>query len=123
MKRFSFASVLLISIAWGSGCGDSRPPGTAGNDSSLVGGPCMENLDCDQRLCQTGPRFPEGVCTISCGDSGQCPQGSSCAELAAGWLCLVACQSTADCRTDYACEPLTEAGTSGDSSVLVCIGP
>lgn len=123
MSFHPFAPTLSLTLLLFTACGDSRPPGTAGNDSSLVGGPCMQHIDCDERLCQSGPRFPEGVCTISCGNSGQCPQGSSCAELDAGWLCLVDCQSAPDCRTGYDCEPETEAGTNGASTVMVCIGP
>ena len=104
------------------GCGDDRAPGTAGNDSSLVGGPCIDDLDCDQRLCESGDQFPDGICTVSCGESRHCPQGSSCAELTTGWVCLVNCVNTADCRTGYACEPVTEAGRNGGSTATVCIG-
>lgn len=122
MKSFCVVSTVLLGLLFAVGCGDDRPPGMAGNDSSFVGGPCMNNTECDQRLCEMGTDFPGGMCTISCGNSGQCPQGSSCAELATGWVCLVNCVSTADCRTDYVCEPVTEAGTNGGSMVTVCIG-
>lgn|GEM_PF-2548068 len=122
MRSLSIVSMALITMTLWMGCGDSRPPGTAGNESSLVGGPCAKNIDCDQRLCELGDQFPDGTCTISCGESGQCPQASSCAELASGWVCLVDCANTADCRTGYVCEPVTEAGTNGGSTVTVCIG-
>jgi len=114
--------MVLITVTSWMGCGDSRPAGTAGNDSSLVGGPCVNNIDCDERLCEIANQFPDGVCTISCGESGHCPQGSSCAELTSGWVCLVNCVNTAECRTGYACQPVTEAGTDGGSTVTVCIG-
>ncbi len=123
MRPFVYLATLLLTTALCFGCGDSRPAGTAGNDSALVGGPCLINLECDQRLCETSSRFPEGTCTISCGNSGQCPQNSSCAELETGWVCLVNCDSTPDCRPDYACEPVPEAGTNGGSTIAVCIGP
>ena len=121
-RSISIVSMALTTVTSSIGCGDSRPAGTAGNDSSLVGGPCVDNIDCDQRLCEIRDGFPDGICTISCGDSGQCPQGSSCAELMSGWVCLVSCANTTDCRTGYACESVTEAGTNGGSTVTVCIG-
>ncbi len=121
MKSFVSVSA-LTAILLSGGCGDDRPPGTAGNDSSLVGGPCMNNSECDQGLCQDGSRFPGGTCALSCGNSGDCPQGSSCGELSSGWVCLVSCVSTPDCRTDYFCEPVTEAGTNQTSTLMLCIG-
>jgi len=122
MGRLSIHSALLFAMMLSLGCGDSRPAGTAGNESSLVGGPCADNADCDERLCEIGVQFPDGLCTISCGESGQCPQASSCGELMSGWVCLVNCANTKDCRTDYSCEAVTEAGTNGGSTVTVCIG-
>lgn len=123
MKLLPLATVLLTATLFWVGCGDSgRPPGMARNDSPLVGGACMNDSECEG-FCQTGTRFPGGTCSISCGNSGNCPQGSSCAQLDAGWICLVDCTSTPDCRTDYACEPVPEAGTGGASTVMVCIGP
>ncbi|MGB5521758.1 MAG: hypothetical protein WBM96_04260, partial [Polyangiales bacterium] len=76
----------------------------------------------DERLCEIDDWFPDGICTISCGQSGHCPQGSSCAELTSGWVCLVNCANTSDCRTGYDCSPVTEAGANGGSTVAVCIG-
>ena len=118
---------LLTGILIAASCGDDRPAGTAGNDSSLVGGTCMNGTECDELLCQTGPQFPGNVCTISCGDSGMCPQGSFCAALDRGWICLVRCGASEDCRTDWECLPVVEAPPplSGESPTLVnvCIGP
>jgi len=121
MRSLSMAASLLLALLVAPGCGDDRPPGTAGNESTLVGGPCEDNLDCDERLCQKGVPFPQGICTISCPSSNLCPSGSSCAETTLGWLCLVDCDTNSDCREGYACEPMTEAGTSGSATVLVCI--
>ncbi len=123
MRLPSAISISLLALLVTSGCGDDRPPGTAGNDSTLVGGPCEENLDCDEKLCQMGALFPDGICTISCPSSNLCPSGSSCAETGLGWLCLVDCEENSDCREGYSCEAMTEAGTSGGSTVLVCIAP
>lgn len=115
-------AVVLAAFLW-PGCGDSSSQGTAGNDSSFVGGPCMNDSECDQRLCEDGFRFPGGTCTISCGNSGQCPAGSMCGELESGWVCLVRCQDTLDCRQGYVCEPIVEAATNQASSVSACLGP
>ncbi|MGB5351380.1 MAG: hypothetical protein WBN10_17370 [Polyangiales bacterium] len=122
MKSLFLVLALASTVLW-LGCGDDRPPGTAGNDSSLVGGPCMNNSECEQGLCEDGSSFPGGTCTVSCGNSGNCPQDSSCGELDTGWVCLVDCRDTPDCRTDYLCEPVTEAGTNQTATVSVCIGP
>ena len=120
MKRkwLGFVCLALLSAACGSGSS-----GTAGNESSLVGGPCMTATECDQRLCEEGARFPGNMCTISCGASGSCPSGSACGELESGWVCLVRCMGDEDCRTDWTCQSVTEAGTNGASSVMVCLGP
>ena len=123
MKPFLPVPALLAALLLVAACGDDgRPAGTAGSDSTVTGGPCMNNTECDYLLCQQGTEFPGGVCTISCGNSGQCASGSSCAELAAGWLCLVDCMSDTDCRDQWGCQPVTEAGTNGGSMKTVCLG-
>lgn len=127
MSRILLCSIILAGLLATASCGDDRPPGTAGNDSSLVGGPCADGLECDELLCQVGDRFPGGVCTISCGDSSMCPSGSSCAASSQGWICLVDCSTSEDCRTGWECEDVVEAPPpqSGESPSLVsiCIGP
>lgn len=120
MKGRSLGLACLALLA--AACGSSSS-GTAGNESTLVGGPCMNATECDQRLCEEGPRFPGNMCTISCGGSGSCPGGSACGELDTGWVCLVRCMVDEDCRTDWTCQSVTEAGTNGASSVSVCLGP
>lgn len=124
MKRLSLLPFVLLGLSFVWGCGDDgRPSGSAGNDSTLVGAPCMNNDSCDERLCQSGPSFPGGVCTLSCGSSNHCPSGSSCAQLESGWLCLVNCTATADCREQWSCESVIEAGTNDESMVSVCFTP
>ena len=115
-------STIMVVLVFGLGCGDDRPPGTAGNDSTLVGGPCIDNGSCDFGLCQAGPSFPGSLCTSSCGSSNDCPSQSSCAQLESGWVCLVNCVETADCREQWTCGSQVEAGTSG-REVTVCLGP
>ena len=124
MRSFFIFSAVVAGLLSLGGCGDDgRPPGTAGNDSALVGAACMGPTECEKRLCDTDFRFPGGVCTMSCGGSGNCPSGSSCAELESGWVCLVGCSATTVCREQWSCEPVIEAGTNGGSMVSVCIGP
>jgi hypothetical protein len=42
---------ILLALFLFSGCGDDgRPGGTAGNESGLVGGPCINDNDCGQRV-------------------------------------------------------------------------
>ena len=81
----------------------------------------MNNTECDALLCQSGALFPGGTCTISCGNSGNCPSGSSCAETEVGWLCAVDCTEDVQCRTNYPCTTLVEAGTDGNRTVSVCV--
>ena len=124
MRPVVIVSVALTVVLSWMGCGDDgRPPGVAGNESSLVGGTCMNDSECDLGLCQTGPQFPGNVCTISCGNSGNCPVGSNCIETTLGWVCLVNCAGGQACRTDWVCASQVEAGTDGQSFVDVCIGP
>jgi len=127
MRTLALVPALVIATLLGQSCGVERPAGTAGNESSLVGGTCLNNSECDQGLCQAGTAFPGGICTLSCGSSNDCPRASSCAEVATGtpmgWVCLVDCGSDGDCRTDYVCGSFTEAGTDGGSTVRVCVGP
>ncbi|MEM8607688.1 MAG: hypothetical protein AAGF92_11305 [Myxococcota bacterium] len=107
-------------------CGDGRFPGEAGNDSTLVGGPCMDGLDCDFLLCQMGSSFPGGICTLSCGNDNDCPSGSSCGGLETGWICLVDCSASDDCREQWTCETVPRPPRSADDenpgSFQGCIG-
>ncbi len=123
--RSSFATVLVTSTLLAAGCGDSRLPGQAGNDSSLVGGPCETNDDCDKRLCQptrSTASFPGGTCTVSCGSDDDCPDGSQCAGLLSGWVCLVSCQADEDCRQEYSCQDLPRPGGSDTGTIRACLG-
>ncbi len=122
MKSLPLFAAAVVGLASFAGCGDSSS-GTASNTSTLVGGPCMNGSDCDKGLCQSSSQFPGGVCTLSCGNTGQCPSNSTCAELLGGWVCLVNCDTTEECRTQWSCQLVTEAGTNGGSFKNVCVGP
>ena len=109
-------------------CGDGRVPGMAGNDSTLVGGPCMSADDCDFRLCQEGAIFPGGICTLSCSNDKDCPSGSSCGDFGSldiGWVCLVNCSDSSDCREQWTCESINRpaSGDTAPTSFDGCIGP
>ena len=122
---FLVAMTVFVTLALACG-GDERPPGEAGSASKFVGGPCMNNSECEFTLCQDGRIAPGGTCTSSCAGDSNCSAGSSCIATILGWVCLVNCNSDADCRTDYACEQLTKAPPpSGDqepSFTNACIG-
>lgn len=124
-RRELLWSPLLVLIALLAACGQGRFPGMAGNDSTLVGGPCFEPDDCEFLLCQQGDAFPGGLCTLSCGNDDDCPRGSSCAGLITGWVCLVDCLATDDCREQWTCQSVVRP-SSGDEepeTFLGCLGP
>lgn len=126
MRRVQLVWCLSIAVLTVlSACGESRFPGMAGNDSTLVGGPCMAAGDCDFLLCQTGDAFPGGLCTLSCGTDNDCPSGSSCAGLITGWVCLVDCATTEDCREQWTCQTVTRpsSGEEEPGTFLGCLGP
>jgi len=86
----------------------------------------MNGSECEFGLCQQGAQTPGGVCTISCGGSGNCSSGSSCVVLDFGWLCMVDCTSDTDCRTDYSCQDIESAPPPSDGTepmtTRVCLG-
>ena len=125
--KLSFAISTLTLLLLASCESEGRAPGQAGSDSKFVGGPCMNNTECEFLLCQPGPLTPGGTCTSSCSRDQDCSAGSSCAVTENGWYCLVNCASNADCRTDYSCQQLVKAPapTSEEqepSFVSVCFG-
>lgn len=101
---------------------DDGPPPTHGP----TGDPCMKASDCDKGL---GPNqnpqclktqnpgaitWPGGYCTTPCrvakndpnnnGLNTDCPGGNAtCAGQTGTGTCVAACQTSSDCRTDYAC--------------------
>ncbi|MEM7139101.1 MAG: hypothetical protein AAF500_21185 [Myxococcota bacterium] len=117
--------LLALTVLLAVACGDGRFPGTAGNESALVGGPCMDNSDCDFQLCESFDNLPGGICTLSCENDNDCPSGSSCAGLETGWVCLLNCESTSDCREQWTCEAVArpQTGEEDPGSFQGCIGP
>lgn len=103
---------LLLSCSLLVACDDG-----VSNEGALVGGPCLDSTDCDQR-CQTGGDFPQGTCTLACNTDADCPEDTWCVDKEGG-ICLLACTHPSDCRGGYNCEGVTNRTHGGDS--LVCI--
>jgi hypothetical protein len=92
--------------------------------SRELGARCDDQDECDDR-CLTGARFPDGMCSRSCDDDGDCPGGTSCVTLAGG-ACLYACTSDPGCEflgEGWRCRAEAERGGQPDSTVMVCVAP
>lgn len=92
--------------------------------SREIGARCDDLDECDDR-CLTGPRFPGGMCSQSCDEDADCPDGASC-TVNAGGACLYACTEDRGCQflgEGWRCLPEAERGGEPDSTVMVCIGP
>ena len=125
MKLSLATSVLALLLL--SACGDEgRAPGQAGSDSKFVGGPCLNDTECEFTLCESSFLTPGGTCTSSCSQESHCSSGASCAATVNGWYCLVNCTSDADCRTNYFCQEVAKAPPPAEgqepSLVNVCLG-
>lgn len=86
---------------------------------SVVGGPCVDQLDCKAgAFCAEGPEFPEGTCTVPCDDHDDCPGPSSCIARERG-ACLLACTRDSDCRDGYECKDTDDQSGNGKSPVCI----
>jgi hypothetical protein len=111
MKRAWLVLALGCLLA---GCSDDED---ASSQSTLVGGPCGSNEDCDvEAHCERGGDFPDGLCTLSCGYHEDCPLGSRCINDKGG-ICMVECSADADCRGGYKCK---DADNREGGKSLVC---
>ena len=108
--RLRLALVLAITAL--AACGGDD----VGNDGGLVGGACFDSRDCEER-CQLGGDYPQGLCTVSCLDDRDCPDGTFCIDTEGG-ICMLGCDFPEDCRPGYNCEGRSNRGHGGDS--LVC---
>ncbi|MFN3201286.1 MAG: hypothetical protein ACE366_22995 [Bradymonadia bacterium] len=71
-------------------------------EASGPGEPCVDDDDCAEGTCLTGPEWPEGYCAVEgCLETG-CPDGAVCIEEAEGSFCAQSC-GPEDCRFGYAC--------------------
>ena len=125
MRQASWVGFLFVVLVSG-GCGEDRVGGVASNDSTLVGGPCFDRVNCDERLCQDFPSedFPGGMCTLSCGTDNDCPSASACAGLLSGWVCLLVCEADVDCREQWSCQEVRRPGPldADTGSFRACLG-
>ncbi len=78
--------------------------GSAGPKSNVVGASCRSDEECIG-TCTTHKDFGGGMCTLACGSSADCPQGSKCVDVAGG-ICAVSCENNAECSafsSDHIC--------------------
>jgi hypothetical protein len=106
-------SMIVAAAISARGCAEDD----VGNSSSLVGGSCIDDHDCEYR-CVRGGDFPNGTCTRACQHDPDCPDGTRCVDKAGG-ICLLGCEHHADCRRDYECKRTDRRGHSGN--IHVCI--
>ena len=88
-----------------------------GGTIGTVGNPCVDDFDCGDdgfNFCipeQSGGQptgFPGGYCSRTC-DGNPCPSNAACVEAQTTGggvvnICLLACQSMAQCRMGYLCD-------------------
>lgn len=106
------------------GCGTGETCNTQSGECehdgpSLVGGACTGDVQCSNNgYCLTdqwvGQSVPGGYCTTRCTNNA-CPNGAYCQKFGGGrfGLCLDTCERNSDCRTGFACNPLTENTDAG----------
>jgi len=110
-------AVLFVILA--PACDDDDERYYVSNFGPVVGGPCVDILDCASRsFCAEGGDFPEGTCTLRCDDHDECPGPSLCMDKEGG-ACLLACTRDSDCRGGYKCKDVGDRRGGGKS--LVCI--
>jgi hypothetical protein len=62
-----------------------------------VGARCESVDDCDDRCLNPSPAYPDGFCTLDCGDNGDCPSDTDCVDREGG-VCLFICFDNGDCN-------------------------
>ncbi len=107
--------VVCATLAMPLACGDEDE--AVGKQGTLVGGPCASDDDCDGQ-CAQGGDFPDGMCTQSCEDDSQCPDGTVCIDKLGG-SCQLACEQDTDCRGTYECDSQGRVGAVGEAFVCV----
>jgi len=91
--------------------------------SRELGAICEDRDECADR-CLSGQRFPDGLCSLSCDDDGDCPDGASCVDREGG-VCLFSCDAPVDCEflgDAWRCLAQPERGAQAGAQVMVCIG-
>lgn len=90
--------------------------------SRAVGARCSVTSECDQRCLPPSTIYPDGFCTIACGDRTECPDHTTCADREGG-VCLFECATDPDCQflgTGWHCRAADLRG--GGIRVMVCAG-
>ena len=104
----------VLPATWLTGCGDDD---YVGPYSFLVGGPCSAHADCAPGArCEEGGDFPQGLCTLPCDQSFDCPAGTACIDKEDG-ICMILCRSDFDCRGGYDCESKDVKDAPGEARV------
>ena len=112
MVRWMAMGLLLIGLA-GTGCGDGEA------DLAAVGAECGSDAHCARgSTCMRGGDYPDGMCTIRCSHSGQCPDYAVCADKDGG-VCLVTCSVDNECPVGWECK---NRDLEGAGRALVCLG-
>jgi hypothetical protein len=97
-----------------------------------LGARCERHADCHERClvdvdADTGHRYPDGFCTVSCDGDGDCPAGAVCAAIEGG-VCLFACEQRESCAflgTGWDCVPESGQISPAEAQpheVHVCLG-
>jgi hypothetical protein len=111
MRRVTTLAALAV---WIAACGE--------NDvSRMIGARCDDSDECDERCLTPDDDYPGGLCTLSCDDDGDCPDGSACVEDDGG-VCLFTCRSEAGCSFLGAGWSCAEREGRPEGTVMVCRG-
>ncbi len=82
-------TMFVVALAAIMGCG-------GGGVSREVGARCSGSRDCADRCLGPSNDYPEGFCSVTCANEGDCPSDTDCVDQEGG-VCLFSCDSTADC--------------------------
>ncbi len=93
-----------------------------GNDGRIVGGACSVANTCSVGSeCLTDPdQFPDGMCSLSCQTTADCPDATLCVRINNDGRCLLACDQDGMCRGGYECRD-EDLFADGQNEVQVCI--
>lgn len=98
----------------------------SGKISRDLGATCTSPDECNGPCLRDDAGWPGGLCTLSCVDEGDCPEGASCVDEAGG-VCLYRCDDEPDCTfldtshgVAWVCG---DRMTPARSTVKVCVGP
>ena len=109
-------ALLLVTALVVSGCAPHVGP-----DGPVIGGPCVDDLDCAAgSFCLQDRDFPDGHCTTNCDDDGECRGDTACNESRAGICLRRSDEDAAGGREGSACRPRTVRGLAGQADV--CVG-